>query len=406
MERQRAEVNVYNVESFEAKVKGLNKKAVKAGVSPVTYTIGSEWVKEKVWQKTPWSDGEAVEVVYFYKVAVIEWDEIVYPGGWRLEGVIDHQERLVKSVPESTVSLRSYEERGVVCDHCHTSRDRKETFVLSNEAGEVVQVGRSCLHLFLGVAVERVLSGVGLLSDLGGLEEEQHSGRGVHGYGLESYLANVATVVRFYGWRSRTAAYEGGVTATTDLAWNNLENALNRRKDKQGLPLWDDVSKEDGETAKAVAEWLRGLAARGGLNDYQSNLAQIGQNDFVTHKSSGFAASAIVAYGKEQEYEIKRAAEQAGGLAREYVGVVGGKLTVQATLVKSPGWESQYGYTFAHRFVDEQGHVIIWKTGTALDKGSYTLTATVKAHEEYKSEKQTVITRAKVGLSQKEAAGV
>lgn len=401
-ERQVETVKVYSVEAFEAKVRELNKKAAKAGVAPIVAKVVGEWIKEKFWQRV---DGDDIEVVYFYKEGVIEWTPIVYEGGWRLEGVIDHTEGLVKSVPGSVVELQGYKERGPVCDHCHTSRDRAETFVLSNEAGEVAQVGRTCIHLFLGVAVERALAGVGLSSGLGGLEEEQRGHRLPQGYGVVDFLASAATVIRLYGWRSRSAAFSGEGRATADLAWENLENARLSLKDRHGVPLWVTPSEQDIETAKATAVWLASLVERRGLSDYLVNLAQIGQNDFVSSKSSGFAASAINAWGKEQEQAIKQAAErQQSGQVNEYVGAVGGKLVVNATLVKSPGWDSQYGYTFAHRFVDDQGHVIVWKTGTELDKGRYSLTATVKGHEEYKGEKQTVVTRAKVGLPKEVAA--
>jgi hypothetical protein len=145
-----------------------------------------------------------------------------------------------------------------------------------------------------------------------------------------------------------------------------------------------------------VVAWLKSLQDRDGLNDYLSNLRQIGQNDFVTGKSVGFAASAVVAYQKEQEAEIKRAAERAGQAESRHLGQLKQRLTFkQVHLVKSYGFDSQYGYQFIHRFLDLNGNVIVWKTRTELDQdSSYDLVATVKEHGEYRGEKQTVVTRA------------
>lgn len=387
-------LSIYSLERFESKLNTLNKKAAKIGIDPITVEN-----VEKTFEKRLNNLGELVEVFAHWTVEVnLPEDIIAFPGGWQLVGVIDHTENIVKSVPGyNDVILTPYVERGAVCDHCHTSRDRNETFIVVGEEGPFLQVGRSCLGDLLGISPARALGQVEIIKEA--LDEDEWLGEkgGREGHGLEVFLSHVAACIRTAGWRSRSSA-GFGETATADQAASNIFNEEDKRKDRYGQPLWFDRTEADKQLAKDTVAWLKGLEERSGLNDYLSNLRQIGQNDYVTHKSLGYAASAINAYLKEREVEIKRAAERQGKPESGYLGVEKQRLTFkEVRLVKSYGFDTEWGYSFIHRFLDYNGNVIVWKTGTELDQDSlYDLTATVKAHEKYRDEKQTVVTRAKV----------
>lgn len=389
---------VYSFDRFETKLAALNKKAVRTGLRPVE--VG-EVVRETKFVKN--SLLENVEVFSHYDVELLFEDEVIrFPGGWSLVGVIDHTEKLVKSVPGAVEHpLTPYVERGAVCDHCHTYRDRNETFVVVNEAGEFFQVGRSCLGDLLGISPERALGQVEVVKELGD-EEEWLGERQVDGYALSFFLAHAACMIRTAGWRSRSNA-DFGSPATADLTWSNIIDQRTQQKDRRsGEPLWIDPNEADKATGKVVGEWLEQLAERDGLNDYLSNLAQIGRNQFVSQKSAGYAASAINAYLKEQEIEVKRAARREQSKGSQHVGKKGDRITLQVNKVSSAGFDTQWGYTFYHRFIDSNGNVIVWKTGNELDNGLYTLTGTVKSHDDYKGEAQTQLTRCKVGLSERD----
>lgn len=400
------QITVYDLDVFTAKLRELNKKAAKVGVSPVTYVVQEEVTKKVAyrWAGQEWfdSDGESktYEVTSHY-VVDIAFEQVVFAGGWQLVGVIDHVENLVKNVPvagQDVEPLQEWLARGPVCDHCHVDRSRNETFVLRGEKGSLVQIGRTCLHLFLGISAERALAGAGYVSETAEFGDEEYTGKSRFlGYELGHFLANAAALIRTTGWRSRSAVRENGFDggrATADSAWENIADSREKRKDRYGNPLWVDVTEEDGRLAERVVEWLVELGKRNGLSDYLSNLAQIGVNGFVTTKSSGFAASAIVAYGKEQEEQVKRSS---GGVGKStYVGTVGSKVVGLAVkLVKTSGFDTEYGYTFIHRFVGQHGDIFVWRTKTELDLGDYVVDATVKEHAEYRGELQTVITRAK-----------
>lgn len=66
-------------------------------------------------------------------------------------------------------------------------------------------------------------------------------------------------------------------------------------------------------------------------------------------------------------------------------------------------WDGEFGYTYLYKFTDEQGNIFTWKTGKWVsDTDEITedlrvnLKGTVKAHSEYKGEKQTELTRCSI----------
>ncbi|UKL30051.1 hypothetical protein [Bacillus phage PK2] len=80
----------------------------------------------------------------------------------------------------------------------------------------------------------------------------------------------------------------------------------------------------------------------------------------------------------------------------EYVGSVGERinaLELSVTFVKQ--FESEWGISTLHKFTDDAGNVFAWfSSSKTLELGNkYRMNATVKKHEEFREEKQTVLTR-------------
>lgn len=89
-----------------------------------------------------------------------------------------------------------------------------------------------------------------------------------------------------------------------------------------------------------------------------------------------------------------------------HIGQVGQRLTVKVKYIHTASWENNFGYgywtsnvTNIHKFVDESGNILVWKTSNFIEEDYGTemmLTGTVKEHSEYKDDKQTVMTRCKI----------
>ena len=85
----------------------------------------------------------------------------------------------------------------------------------------------------------------------------------------------------------------------------------------------------------------------------------------------------------------------------EYVGTVGSKIKVTVTVTNV--FENAlylYGhsrYTYKHIMKSDDGNVFVWNTSTACYNVGHTMTlvGTVKAHEEYRGVRQTILTRCK-----------
>lgn len=108
---------------------------------------------------------------------------------------------------------------------------------------------------------------------------------------------------------------------------------------------------------------------------------------------------------REAEERAKREAEEAQKAISQHVGQVGDKVEFEGIYVRTGSWEQKayagYGMTtmFIHTFKDPDGNVFTWRTqrSFAFEGGeSVNVKGTVKAHSEYKDEKQTELTRCKV----------
>lgn len=112
------------------------------------------------------------------------------------------------------------------------------------------------------------------------------------------------------------------------------------------------------------------------------------------------------------EREAAREAEEARIKAEkaisQHVGQIGEKVEIKATYVRTGSWDQPsyagYGTTtmYCHTFKDSNGNVFTWKTqcGICREYGeSVIVKGTIKAHSEYKDERQTELTRCKVSAA-------
>lgn len=405
-----------NLATLQARIAKLTKRAAKLASEPVVLTVlGYNEIVRK-------SDYALDKVVRIYDVTVS--GPAPKLNGWEFIAVLEPITsedgktlgNILRNVPDASVTLpESYRTAQSFCDHCKTQRRRNETFVLVNESGEFKQVGRQCLRDFLGHASPEMYANLAqILMDCASMcrdsgDEGFGDGRGVSRYMLEEVLALAASSIRLIGWKSSTAAKEfGGESTSSSVAcWID---ARPDQRDKFKVKL----IVEDGDKALAasVVEWLATLESRTELNDYFYNLSLLSQAATITAKNFGLVCSAIATYNREMEREINRRKRFAEDTNSQYVGEIGQRTKLTATLVYTTSLESQFGVTQLYKFKDENGNVLVWFssnvywntiTGRDIELGdTVILDAGIKAHEEYKGIKQTTITRAKAYVSPEE----
>lgn len=91
-----------------------------------------------------------------------------------------------------------------------------------------------------------------------------------------------------------------------------------------------------------------------------------------------------------------------------YVGEIGEKLELDVTYTNRYDYKNVFGTVNIFKFKDELGNVLVWKTSSWLEilvdgyfesiqlDSKIRIKATIKEHEEYNGEKQTLIVRVKV----------
>jgi hypothetical protein len=328
---------------------------------------------------------------------------------------------LLRNVPNASKPVPEvYRSAGNNCDHCNTARRRNETFVLVNEGGDYKQVGRQCLRDFLGHASPEMYASLAqILMDCAAMcsdsedEDWGGGGRGASRYITEEVMTLAACSIRLEGWRSATAAKASGGESTSSsvAAWVS-SSAEAQSKWKNPLR----ASEADRETAKTVCEWLAALESRTELNDYFYNLSLLGQGATITSKGFGLACSAIPTYLREMEREINRRKRMEEDSQSVYVGEVGTRIKITATLVHTMDFGSDFGVTHMYKFKDESGNVLVWfassvywnpATGQDIAMGdTVVLNASIKKHEDFRGIKQTILTRAKAWVSPEEKKAI
>lgn len=347
--------------------------------------------------------------------------------GWRFIAALQHLdgENITRVLPGEELPTE-YRTRGPVCDHCRVSRRRNDTFVLRHEDGRLIQIGSTCIDDFLGddeaalvAAKAEIFALAGSLAEGG---EEGFGGGGSERL-IAEYLPFVAWAVREQGWRSRTASREQGGLATADVAYEFMIDGRSREKAKCE-PTADDVA-----LAAAAEEWANALtdaAINAEKGDYLHNLRATARTGLVGSRAAGIVASMVVAYQRSVARERERAERAARPRADIFVGTVGAKVTFglpakvgkkgqplkgapvvlsaeAVTLDFVGGYDSDFGYVTILKFRTADGAALVWKSTSFVgyinraDVGKrFTVAGTIKKHDEYKGEKQTVLSRCDV----------
>jgi hypothetical protein len=388
------EIYKWNLHKLDKRIAKLANKAEKFGLPAPTYEVLGEGIRHV---PQPPLDPKKVPVLYVR----VEGQAPKLDGGWSFVGIIDHQTYhdqlgyLITQAP-STADLEipeNYYHDEPTCDHCNTIRPRNQTFLLIDEDGNWLRVGRDCMKDYLGhkspQAYARWLYGVNSLTS--GLDENHASGDNPY-VEAQVYLEIVSAVIRNFGWVSKTRSREEGITPTAWAAQDGM-NDPSLLKDA-GISVTD----QDVETANNALEWARGplvdLAENG--NDYFYNLAIVCDQEFVHRRQLGLLASLIPTWEREI---VTKAREDEARATSEHVGEIKERLDLTLTCDKTVIIDGYMPDTLASINImsDENGNVFVWKSSTILDEGhTYRIIGTVKAHDEYNGVAQTHLTRCRV----------
>ena len=310
------------------------------------------------------------------------------------------------------------------CDHCNSGRrGRHKTMTFRHkETGEVVSVGSTCVLEYTGIdpaLVESLLEFKGKATThdfatgsrggqrtMGTYEFALRASMWLHanegytrglGHSLFNYdlIKHPQTGQIGFGYRQLVpkahiiAAPAGGISEPVGFGW--------LREDEPVAP--EAISPSVFTVAEAFMDYCLGLS---GSSSFEHTVRNIFKSGVVSKKSAAMAGGALAGYLKHIQREARKTAEverKAARPAGKHLGTVGERTDFgTATVVFVRRIEGYYGTTTLTKFLAGDDTLVWFRSGDKSDLkvgDTVSIMGTVKKHDQFKDEKQTVITRAK-----------
>lgn len=393
-----------DLEATTKKINRIAKKCQKANV-PFVFNVGKSY--DKVIDV---KNANGDESHYVINLTDIEVNCQFKHDGWTALGLVQRKDGIVQCYFNEASLIKEYSKTDFHCDHCKKHVHRNSVVVLEHENGERKVVGTSCVEEFTcGLSGNLVAAFADLSFDLendceriakmldtqkcfdGDNEFDANDEwyekigiyGGVKGYDVKKIVACAANIISCNGFKS---------SSDDEATWKFILDCYDRYNKY--------VTKDDETEAKKAIDWINSMSEdEFTQSSYLFNLHQIINAGYCTMRHFGLLASLIPSYKKS---ESKRILNEIKAISN-YVGNVGEKITTEIIIAKKICFESQWGNVWYVIMKDNAGNTLKWKASSLkqmnelnLCEGSEaTMTGTVKDHNEYRGEKQTVVTRCK-----------
>ena len=379
---------------LRAGVAKLNKRAVKLGLEPVVLVV-SEPRSQLITELLPAEYQEAGRIPsttqrHVYVVDVSFTGTAPRVGGFSFVARLDHQEggNLVLRAPGVETDLDGWRLTGSRCQHCGLDRRRSATFLLQNEQGALVQVGKSCLEDYTGTtniasAVELFKCWQEILVGLGG--------DGEYGFGFGGGWQPDVTPVEYLGCAVASIRHRGFHKSGSERSTRNDCDFLSapcpldkgRKGEKEMVEAWKKGQPTDAQREEAAAILAWAVASKDS-GDYMHNARIACAGRVLIARTEGLLASLPVSYDKAMGIERERKVRPAAG---PHVGTIGERITTKVTVKLVRGYESDFGTGVMILMLDENNSTLkTFSSGRALQDqenfdGEWYLRGTVKKHE-------------------------
>lgn len=389
-------VPAVNFARLEAEVEKMNKRAERLETEPVVLRTHGTEVRTL---RDALLDTEYFEETF---LCTIEGAAPQLEGYFLIAEIkpVENEENLVREVPGQQCP-KQFRTTDMRCDHCHTLRNRKSVFIVANEFGEFVRVGRSCLQDYLGgKSPEALIKRAEYMMDFDELvrnavdPEWGPSQTKYVAVPTSRFVQACAVVIRKMGWVSRTQAHAGEGRATADIAWDICVHCsrddVRKMVEQQKL----QVNGDDAIDAERAIEWAEKIDPENAPNNYLHDLGVCCRQKHVTWERAGYVGSVINAYRRHLADQA-RDEQQAQESASEYLGTVGetGEFSVRIMEIKPL---QPFGNTPKNLIVfnTAAGDVLCWfKSGDVPEwakiGSEVTISGRIKSHKEFNGVKQT-----------------
>jgi len=319
--------------------------------------------------------------------------EIITNGNYELWAKLDHSNNgnIVTTFDSHEIDQRWFT-LAPNCECCSTNHQRSVTYIVRNiNNNTFLQVGSSCLHDYTGIYPDMAIAFLSLCTEL-------------YDYSAGFYEENFPPS-KFFEVRIAIALAVKSINTNGYIKAEYLNSTKNAILELDA----NDVTNDDLLKSDEIITWLK---LNSFSDDFLTNCKNITSQSFVKKQYLGFLAYLPIAFRKWNENQIEESKKQEKRKNSNYVGKIGDKVQFEIkswSLVSS--FETMYGTSFVYRFTDYQDNVFTWFTSSRPENEEYTdydknrqlyrtrdlksIKGTIKDHNEYKGEKQTILTRCK-----------
>lgn len=382
-----------NLDYVKEQIEKFNHKASKLNKKPLAVTYSSTYIDAT----------DKDDIKELLDITITQHEDVII-SNYKIIAKIDHtypQKNFVKPYVEITTEQEAeWQQIESYCHHCNSHRKRNFTFILQHtETLEYIQVGKNCLTDFVGHDIERKLTYFDLLEELqfNIFNFNAENSRKINFFKISEVLGIVEAEIKKNGYKSSRAKYNGDVNTTTgdDVKEIIKDIYSNIDERKRQLP---SITQQQEQSFKTTIDYILNYDTtkeNEGLQDFYNNLKNILKYNYCKMKDVAILSTTFTVCDILKAKELKEQQK----LESNFVGAIKDKIEIKVTLEACFGYDTQYGYMHINLYKDEQGNIYKWNSKNTLDieKGEYkTIKATIKEHEEYNGQKQTVITRAKI----------
>lgn len=395
-----------NLERLEKKINRIRNKCVKYGCDFLYEEVGEEFRE--------WTDDYGATHIDRY--VIVECEGTAKVNGWRFAATIDHFEtgNIIRKMINDVEVPEKYYTAAPECEHCHSHRHRKDTYLVYNEdTEEFKQVGSSCLCDFTnGFSAEAAASYISLFDSLMEFEAPGQGSGQKTWFEIRDILRYAVDFVNNLGYSATTDpmgdynpdSTKNYVIDAIDVDSNRANKAQKERIETYRFKFGEHY--KDDSTGEEVEKILDHFKSVDASNDYLHNLQVLANSEYVDGRNIGYTVSMVATYNKYIqkiiEREKKASAHALEVEGSDYIGQVGDRVEIANPEVETVTyWENQFGVTIRYKIKDSEGNVLMWDSSTGIDQERTvkSIKGTVKKLDTFNNVKQTWLTRCRVAYA-------
>ena len=349
-------VPTINLEFLKAQVEKLNKAAAKLGCKKITLDIGTPFMEKMEDAKIDAHGNETRAAKYQEFQHVVVYGEAPKLSGWSFVGKREPDENsdavFTKALPGHEMPVEYSDDHPIKCDHCNKKARRNETFVVKNEHGKHMEVGRSCLKDFLWHSdPNKYANFAEALYDVhsafaAAVNDADGAGRIAYSDGLEDVVPVALRIIKDSGFTPANGTYPTSMSM--------MNHFYPPKNDKGELRIYP--TDEDKEEGKQIIEFMKNHPEKDN-NDFWRNLSKMANAGAVSPKHFGYIAAGVAQYIKTQGLNKAKESIKAG-IVQEPLGAIGDKVRFKGEVIGTHRYKRQ---SFSY-YDDGVGYILNIKT--------------------------------------------